>query len=217
MRSSLLPALFAAAVSTLGFVSMTATASAQAPNPAGANARKFGVAVVDIGYIFKNHQQFDAQMKVLKQEMEGIEQSLKTKRDAIAQKEKQRQEYNIGTDDYKKLDEELARDKANFNVEMTQLRKDFLEREANVYYRTYLEVNEAVSYYAERNEIGLVLRFNGEEPDPNRRDQILQAINKPVVSQNKIDITPDILALLNRSERQAKQPGTPQLPVGNRR
>jgi len=44
----------------------------------------------------------------------------------------------------------------------------------------------------------LVLRFNGDQINPNRPEEILKAINKPVVSQNNIDITPDVLALLNR-------------------
>jgi len=43
------------------------------------------------------------------------------------------------------------------------------------------------------------LRFNGDPPDPNNRDDVLREINKPVVYQNGIDITPDVLADLNRS------------------
>ena len=51
---------------------------------------------------------------------------------------------------------------AEFNLKMGKLRKDFLEREAKVYYQTYLEVVDVVKYYAKRQNIGLVLRFNGE-------------------------------------------------------
>ena len=73
---------------------------------------------------------------------------------------------------------------------MGKLRKDFMEREAKVYYQTYLEVVDAVKYYAKRHNIGLVMRFNGEPVDPNRRDDVLREINKPVVMQDQIDITP---------------------------
>ena len=65
-----------------------------------------------------------------------------------------------------------------------------MEREAKVYYQTYLEVVDAVNYYAKRQNIGLVLRFNGEPVDPNRREDVLREINKPVVMQDQIDITP---------------------------
>ena len=209
MKTLLHPAALVAAIATQSVLS--ATASAQ--NQAGANAPKFGIAVVDVGYIFKNHQRFRTTMDSMKKEMEGIESQLKAKRDAITQKEKEKNEqYNIGTPDYKRVDEEVARMKADFNVEMTQLRKDFLERESKVYYQTYLEVNDTVKYYAERQNIGLVLRFNGEAPDPNRRDAVLRDINKPIVYQNSIDITPDILQLLNREQPRTAQPGRSQIP-----
>ncbi len=47
----------------------------------------------------------------------------------------------------------------------------------------------------------------------NRREDVLREINKPVVFQNQIDITPDVLALLNRDQRAAQQPTTSQLPT----
>jgi hypothetical protein len=93
---------------------------------------------------------------------------------------------------------------------MGKLRKDFLEREAKVYYQTYLEVVGTVNDYAKRQGIGLVLRFNGEPIDPNRRDDVLREINKPVVMQDNIDITGDILMLLNRDQLRMQQGGTQQ-------
>lgn len=196
MRSLLFASATAAALTTLGLLS--STASAQAPNPAGANASKHGIAVVDVSYIFKMHAKFKATMESMKGEMEKIETELKADRDRIAQMEQQRNGFNVGSNEYKQADEEIARMMAEFNLKMTRLRKDFLEREAKVYYQTYLEVNKAVEYYAQRHNIGLVLRFNGEPVDANRREEVLREINKPVVYQNSIDITPDVLALLNR-------------------
>ena len=192
-----------AALSTIGLL------HAQAPNPAGANASKYSIAVVDISYIFKNHSRFRTTMDSMKKEMEGIETELKADREKIAQAEQQRNTYNVGTAEHKKMDEEVARLMAEFNLKMGRLRKDFLEREAKVYYQTYLEVVDAVKYYAKRQNIGLVLRFNGEPVDPNRRDEVLREINKPVVVQDQIDITPDVLVLLNRDQPSAGQ-GTAQ-------
>jgi Skp family chaperone for outer membrane proteins len=196
------------------------TVQAQAPNPAGANAEKHGIAVVDVSYIFKQHARFRATMDAMKKEMEGIETELKGDRDKIAQTEQQRNTFNPGSAEYKQYDEEVARMMADFNVKMTRLRKDFLEREAKVYYQTYLEVVEAVGYYAKRHNIGLVIRFNGEPVDPNRREDVLREINKPVPWQDNIDITPDVLALLNRDQNAigarpagpGVQPGSTQLP-----
>jgi Skp family chaperone for outer membrane proteins len=191
--------------------SVAVTTPAVAQHPLGVNATKFKIAVVDIGYIFKKHERFRAALEDMKKEMATIEEELKRDRTVIEQKEEQRNSYNVGTPEYTQIDDEAARMKADFSLKMTKIRKEFLEREAKVYYQTYLEMNDAVQYYSQRHDIGLVLRFNGEQPDPNRREQILQAINNPVVFQNKIDITGDILQVLNR-ERTATQPVGSQIP-----
>jgi len=207
----------AAALMTFGLLeaqqpAAPAGAAVAGVNPAGANASKYNIAVVDISYIFKKHERFKATMEQMKKEMETIEGELMADREKIAAQEQQRNTFNVGSAEYKKMDEDIARQMAEFNLKMGKLRKAFLEREAEVYYKTYLEVVDAVKYYAKRQNIGLVLRFNGETVDPNRRDDVLREINKPVVVQDQIDITPDILALLNRDQQgaggaAAAQPG----------
>jgi len=177
--------------------SLVTTAQAQTTSPS-ANASRFGVAVVDVSYIFKNYQQFKNGMESMKTELEAAEAKLKNERDAVENKEAQRQQFNPGSHEFNQLDEDIARLKAEFNLRAGKVRREFLEREAKVYYQTFTEVSNAVKYYAEQNNIGIVLRFNGDQIDPNQREDILRAINMPVVFQNSVDITPDVLALLNR-------------------
>ena len=225
-KKAVLAMAVAAALMTFGLLEaqQPAPVAAGGVNPAGANASKYNIAVVDISYIFKKHERFKATMEQMKKEMETIEGELKSDREKIAAQEQQRNQFNAGSAEFKKMDEDIARQMAEFNLKMGKLRKEFLEREAKVYYQTYLEVVDAVKYYAKRQSIGLVLRFNGEPVDPNRRDDVLREINKPVVVQDQIDITPDVLALINREQSggapagqtgtQATRPVTPtsQLP-----
>lgn len=196
---------------------------ATATQPASSvNVAAFRIAVVDISRVFKNHTGFKATMDGMKNRMQSIEQELKAERDKVKQKEDQRNRYNVGTPEWKQQDNELTQLKGDFNVKMTQRQKDFLEQEAKAYYTTYLQVNDAVKYYAQRNQIGIVLRYSGDPVDPNRREDILRAINKPIVFQNQIDITDDIIASLNRSAttspaRSAGVPGRPATTVPRRR
>lgn len=202
------PLLWAA---VLGIVSFAATpvcaqqaAPAQAGAPAaqgtpGANAPRYGMAVVDISYIFKNYPSFTASIEGLKKEMEAADGQLKADRDRLAQMEEQRNALKPGTAEFKQLDEELARQKADFSIKQGTIRRDFLEREAKIYYATYNEVAAAVRYFAAQNNIGMVLRFNGDPIDPNQREDVMRAIMQPIVHQNNIDITPEVLALLSRS------------------
>ncbi|MCA9261405.1 MAG: OmpH family outer membrane protein [Planctomycetales bacterium] len=180
-------------------LSLASTQSARAQgHNASANASRFGIAVVDISYIFQNYPKFTRTMESMKTEMTTAEDSLKSERDRVQKMEEHRNTLKPGTDDFKRLDEELARQKADFNIKAGAIRRDFLEKEAQVYYQTYLEVSQVVNSFARNNNIGLVLRFNGDQIDPSRREDVLRAINQPIMFQNNIDITPDVLALLSR-------------------
>ena len=187
----------AAAISILSTPLATSALAQQQPSPS-ANASRYGIAVVDINYIFKNYSQFKTAMDGIKADIEKAEVTLKTDREAIQAKEEKAKQYQSSSAEFRQLDEEVARLKADFNIRAGRTRKDFQEREAKVYYQTYLQVSSTVQYYAQQNNIGLVLRFNGDQVNPDRPEAILKAINKPVVSQNNIDITPDVLAILNR-------------------
>ena len=188
-------------------------ASATSPYGSSNNVGVYHIAVVDITNIFKNHARFKASMESMKQQMKGIEQGLNTKKTAIQQKEKQRDGYKVGTNEYMQVDNQVTQMKADFTVEMTRLQKGFLVQESQVYYRTYLEVQDAIKLYAQKNNIGLVMRFNSIKIDPSRREDILRGINKPVVYNNQIDITADIIATVNRGAGTARANPATRAPV----
>ena len=71
------------------------------------------------------------------------EAELKADSEKIRQMEEQRNTFTVGSKEYKDLDEELARNIAEFKLKMDKLRKSFMEREAKMYYQAYLEVNDA--------------------------------------------------------------------------
>ncbi len=187
-----------AAIVSVQLASLATPAVAQQAASPSANAAKFGIAVVDVNYIFKNYSQFKTAMEGIKSDIQQAEVKLKASREGIQAKEAQARDYKPNSPEFKQLDEDLARLKADFNIKAGRTRKDFQEREAKVYYQTYLQVSSTVEHYAKQNNIGLVLKFNGDQINPDRPEAILKAINKPVVAQNGIDITPDVLALLNR-------------------
>ena len=180
-------------------------------NQAGVQATKFGIAVVDVAYIFKRYERFNALMASMKTEVDKAGETLEARRTSITQQQEKLAQMTPGSADYKALDDEVSRLKAEFNLQATKQQKEFLERESKIYFQTYQEVSDAVSRYAKSRNIGLVLRFNGDPPDPNNIEDVRREISKPVVFQNFIDITPDIEAELNRSAGvpQASLPSNP--------
>jgi Skp family chaperone for outer membrane proteins len=180
---------------------VSATASAQAPaQPAGPAGPAVHVAVVDVGYIFKNHGRFKAAMDKMKDEVMTAENGLKAERDRINGLMEQLKGFNVGTPEYKKLEAEIAKAQGDFNVDAQLQKKDFMDREAKVYMQVYDEVEKAVAQFAREHRIAVVHRFDGDPVDSSDRNQILRGITKPIVYYERgIDITADILKMLNSS------------------
>lgn len=210
-------ALFASAVlAALLSVGSVHQARAQAQQPttptdfswAYANAAKYKIAVVDITYVFKEHRRFKQQIEAMQQRMQTMDKTFTDQRNAIAQKEEERNNFKPNSPEYKKLDTEIVNLKAKFSVQADQAQKAFMEEEANLYYNTYEEVKLVIEAFAKTYDIGLVLRFSGDEIDPALRRDIITGINRPVVFQNAIDITPYVLQRVNQSQA----PPTPPDP-----
>ncbi|MFM8284696.1 MAG: OmpH family outer membrane protein [Planctomycetaceae bacterium] len=156
------------------------------------------VAVIDVGYIFKNHVRFKAAMDRMKDEVMAAENGLKAERDRINGLMEQIKGFNVGTPEYKKLEADIAKAQGDFNVNAQLQKKDFMEREAKVYLWVYNEIERAVNQFSRDNKIAVVHRFDGEPIDDTDRNRILGSITKPIVYYDpQIDITPDILRMLN--------------------
>lgn len=173
--------------------------AAQAP---AAQAHSAGpataVAVIDVGYVFKNHARFKAAMDKMKDEVMAAENGLKSERDRINGLMEQIKGFNVGTPEYKKLEAEIAKAQGDFNVNAQLQKKDFMDREAKVYLQVYTEIEKAVEQFAREHRIAVVHRFDGEPVDNSDRNQILRGITKPIVYlEPGIDITPDIIKMLN--------------------
>ncbi len=155
------------------------------------------VAVIDIAYIFKNHVRFNGQMNDMKRDIEGFDAQMREESQKLAKKQEQMQSYAPTSAEFKKTDEELAHLKSDFQIRVQAKKREFLELEAKVYYGIYREVEESVAIFAQRNGIGLVLRYTGDEMKADDRASVLQGVNKPVVYQDRLDITQHVLNQLN--------------------
>ena len=198
-------AVLAGAVVALApsFVSAQAPLGAvpgQPPQPQQARpaAPMTHVAVIDVGYIFKNHVRFKQKMDRMKDEVMAAENSVKAERDRINGLMEQIKGFNVGTPEYKKLEAEIAKGQGDFNVTAQLQKKEFMDREAKVYLEVYTEIEKAVAQFARQHGIAVVFRFDGDPVDSMDRNQILRGITKPIVHYEAgNDITPDIIKLLN--------------------
>jgi Skp family chaperone for outer membrane proteins len=169
-----------------------------APAPAAAAPSGTNVAVIDIALIFKHHDRFNAAMGDIKKDIEQFEAYVKDEQRKLKTRAEELQQFTAGTPDYRTKETELAKLQSDLQVQIGMKRKDFLEQEARVYYRVYKEVEGSVAVFAQRYRIGLVLRFNSDDMKEDDRASVLQGVNKAVVWHGNLDITPQIIADLNR-------------------
>lgn len=157
-----------------------------------------GIAIIDLSYIFKKHSRFQAELNQMKADVEQREQELRAIRDQIRQKAETLKTFTPGSTNYRQTEAELAQRQADLQVQVKLQKKEFLEREARIYYSTYQEIKNAVRFYCERNNIALVIRFNGDESDGSEPPQVMKELNKTVLFNHPaIDITPYILRQIN--------------------
>ncbi len=164
--------------------------------------------MIDVTYILEHYSRLKQAMEVYKRDAMAAEGTLKKERDALAKRAEAIKEFKPGTPDYKRLEEEITKGESDWKLRVAAQRRDFAERESKNYLRAYQELSAVVKAYAERNNIQLVLRFNGAPIDPNNREMVQMEVFKMVMYFDKsIDITDPVLAELNRNAAIAAPPG----------
>jgi Skp family chaperone for outer membrane proteins len=202
MKKHLLTSAILAAVISQGVLVDRSVAQAPVARPADP-----GVRVIDVTRIFKNYSGFQAQVQNMKKQVEATEARLQGQVESVKKKAEGLKTLKHGTPAYQKLEAEIAQLRADFNVQAQIQKKQFLEKESEIYYKTYQQVKDLVRLYCQNNGISLVLRFNTEQTgDQSTRPDRLRAMNRPVVYEQGIDITGVILSEL---ERRAKLAGRP--------
>ena len=207
MKTLLSAAVVLAAVASCGLTASrvfgqnpvrTAPPAAAPATPTAANP---GIVVIDINYIYEHHERFKADMEAFKGQVQAADNKLKADYTEIQKMGEQLKNYNAGSPDYKRIEEEATKLTVQFNVKKASQAKELMEREGAMYFGLYREIQQELQYFAKQNNIRLILRFNREPVDPNDRKSVLNEINKAVVLHDLLDITEVVLAELNRRGR----------------
>ena len=168
------------------------------------------VAVVDISKVFDEHHSFKATMEGIQQQGKTAERELEAKRRELNALSKELDELNPASPDYRRKEAELARKMADLQVKARQAKKDFMQREALQYYSAYKEILAAVNKVAERYNIGLVLRYDSSQIDPNNPQSVALGMSRSVVVQRNLDITSHVIQELKVALAQKDNPNAPR-------
>ena len=193
MKSSLIKSF----VLALATIVMCGSASCLAQGQAGI------VAILDVAKVFKDNPTFAAQMEAIKTEAESLKNQITAEQEQIKQRAEGLAGLEIGSPDRNKLEADLELAQTNLRTRARQAEAELLNREARVYYNTYVTMQSVVESLAASNNISLVLRFDSEPIDASNRNEVIKGVNRAVVYHRKLDLTGMVTTQLNARMAQA--------------
>lgn len=170
------------------------------PKAAAAAPNGTNVAVIDIAHIFKNHVRFNSQMKALESEAQVFQGWMQGREKELQDMKEHLKDFKAGTPDFQKAEEKLANEGTQYQLEVRRRQQEVFQREAGIYYDSYAELETTVATFAQRNKIGIVLKFNREPIKRDDRNSVMQGLARPVVYHYGLDISNFILTELNKGQ-----------------
>ena len=199
-------------LTTLVIGNMLAASIAVAQQPAAQTAAatpaRPTIALVDVGFILKNHPTMKSEIERIETDMKKADEEFAAKRDQIIkQMEALRQQFTEGTPDYERQEKSIAEADTNFRLELVKKRKEFDEARAGVIFKVYNDLNSLVKYYCENTGASLVMRVNRETMDPKKPETVQMVMAQEVLYfQPNADITDWVLQGLNQRAGAAATP-----------
>lgn len=205
---------WASLVAGICSLSLTGVASAQAQaRPAAgttstAAAKPAGtmVALVDLGQIFKNHPRVKQQVEAMKSDLQEYEKEIVANRQTLGKQREKMVSFAVGSPEYKQMEEQIARQVSDLQVRDQLKKKEVLEQEAKIYYDAYNEILAEVARLADQYGIGLVIRFDSQPIEPTDRNSVQAGVNRNVVFQRNLDLTPIVMQRLGATASTAARP-----------
>ncbi len=159
------------------------------------------IAVIDINKIFKNDARLKAQMEQWKQEVMGADNTFKAEAKQINDMVEQLNGIRSQDPSYHTLESNIAKARADFEVNKQLKRKDLNEKETKILYTTYREVQDSVTIVARQFNIAVVFPYDSTPVDDTDVQAMTRAMqhNMVYVNPQLLDITDRVMTDLNRS------------------
>ncbi len=156
-----------------------------------AASRKIGV--LDVNRLFKKHADLKEKLRALQVEATLVQAKFESQLKALTKKSEELKDLTPGSPEHTQLDEELVKNKARIQAEISLARKDFEQREARLYLGAYQEIKKDVAKLAKSQHLTLVFNADLDEIKGDTPADIARGIsNKVVWFDDSVDLTPQL-------------------------
>jgi len=175
------------------------------------------IAVLDVNTVFENNLRFKQAMDDIKSDIKNYEAEVVDRRKQLDKKRELAGTFNSDSQQFRDLEKQYAKMTADLQIDMQLRKKEFMEREAKIYYQAYSELERFVGEFSAQRRIGLVIRFHGGDINAKIRASVLAGVNRPVVFfEPTLDITQPILGMVNHGVAPPKVGNQNQVPQRRR-
>lgn len=170
-----------------------------ADNPASAQQPGSKIAVVDVAAVFKAHRQFNQSLEAMKADVEIFKNEITRETQRINQMTEELNSFTANSEEYKQREQNISDVSAKLAVYRNQKNREFLEREAKLYFDTYVAISRELGSVCEAQGYTLILRQDGQEVEVGNRASVIQNINRDIVyAHPSTDITQMLIERVNR-------------------
>lgn len=208
---------YSTALAAFGLMLVSAAATSVAQQPAGgqpqgngtaaAQRRQVPIAVIDLGYIIKNHPTMKQEMERIRSEEEAAGAEFEKKRQSILKMmEELRESFTEGTADFQRKEQEIASQDTQFRLDVVRKNKQFQEARAQVFYQVHVQVTNLIQFYCQQMGTFVVMRVSREKLDPKKPETIEMGMGQEVFyfqNMPDVDITQWVLESLNSQQAAA--------------
>ncbi|MEM8735552.1 MAG: OmpH family outer membrane protein [Aureliella sp.] len=163
----------------------------------GAKASQMTVAVVDIGYILKNHPTMKADIEKIEGQMKAADEEMTRRRDEILkQMEQLKESMDEASPEYARREKEIAEMDTTFRLEIVRKRKEFDKARARILFQIYSDIKNLVKYASDNMGIQVVMRVDGsrEQLDPAKPEMVQMYLTQGVIHYApNVDLTKWVL------------------------
>lgn len=128
-------------------------------------------------------------MKSIKAQAEKLKTEIQAEQEKIRTDAMGLQQYEANSPDRNNLEAQLEQRQTALRTKARQSEQELLNKEAEIYYSTYSEMQNVVKSVAKQYGISLVLRFDSAEIDKTSRPEVIKGVNRAVVFHHKLDLT----------------------------
>lgn len=158
------------------------------------------IAVIDTLFVMKKHAKMVAFYENLNKKIKANQADAQNfAKDMQKEREKLR-DLKVGSDEYRNLMQTLIQRDADYAASAKVRDAQLSEEKAKMELETYLEVQDIIRNFATRKGIDLVLSYDSEKPSIENPQSLQRAVLSTVQYQSDLDITQDILNIVNASQ-----------------